>query len=91
VTDSGSFKEVPFWYEELRKHNRSCRVILVGNKSDLESERQVSYERAVQFTKDRLESCMYIETSCRDGSGVIEAFLQAAEIGSKQVNTPGGF
>jgi GTPase SAR1 family protein len=91
ITDAGSFKEVIYWYDELRKHNRACHCVLIGNKSDLERERAVTREMATQLAKNRLEGCPYYETSCKDGAGVIEAFLNAADMGARQMNTPGAY
>lgn len=45
ITNVQSFKNVSKWLEEARMYgNPNLEVILVGNKSDLEAERKVSYE-----------------------------------------------
>ena len=53
-----SFKKVPSWLEEIDKVlDHKNAKLLVGNKSDLERERSVSYEKAMvslchHFTKN---------------------------------------
>ena len=45
ITDSSTFEAIKTWYEEIFEYAReNVAVILVGNKSDLDSERQVSFE-----------------------------------------------
>ena len=51
-------------------------IILVGNKTDLEYQRQVNFEEAVQLAKQlNLAGCL--ETSAKDNSQVDEAFFVA--------------
>ena len=43
ITDINSFEHVEKWLEELRKHTEDgLPVLLIGNKSDLETKRQVT-------------------------------------------------
>ena len=52
--------------------------VVVGNKSDLTTERQVTHEMVESWCKE-LGDLHYVETSAKDGSGVYEAFLMAAK------------
>ena len=67
VTDRKSFNELHVWLQCVYKNFRNC-VILIGNKCDLEDERQVSYVEAKDFaTRNRM---LYIEVSSKDRTNV---------------------
>lgn len=44
VTDRNSFNNVQKWINDLVQHASDFVLFLVGNKSDLKTERVVSYE-----------------------------------------------
>ena len=49
------------------------RVYLIGNKSELEDQREVTFDRAVEFAKSQgIHKCF--ETSARTGQNVEEVF-----------------
>uniref|UniRef100_A0A6B2LHE4 Uncharacterized protein n=1 Tax=Arcella intermedia TaxID=1963864 RepID=A0A6B2LHE4_9EUKA len=57
-------------------------VLLVGNKCDLEDQREVSVEEAIEFAKS--EDMMYLETSASNGKNVGKAFqVLLSEVHSK--------
>ena len=43
VSDKESFESCANWIQEIDKANFDCIKFLIGNKSDLEKEREVSY------------------------------------------------
>ncbi len=49
-------------------------LLLVGNKSDLEDRRDVSFEEAQEYAEKH--GMAFIETSALDSSNVEQAFLQ---------------
>lgn len=51
-------------------------IILVGNKRDLEAQREVSFQEATQFAKDN--ELIYTECSALNGENVEETFLKCA-------------
>jgi GTPase SAR1 family protein len=54
ITDKKSWKDVPYWIEQVKKYNtENPAILLVGNKSDLENERVVSTEEAQVLIKER--------------------------------------
>ena len=53
-------------------------IILVGNKVDLESEREVSTEEGTQFAKKN--NLLFFETSAKTSLNVEKAFYQTTEI-----------
>jgi Ras-related protein Rab-5C len=74
VTDHASFDNLTFWHDLVRK---SCdpKIVLyvIGNKTDLESDRAVIYDTASEYaTSIRAKS--YMECSAKDGVGVDDIF-----------------
>ena len=51
-------------------------IFLIGNKCDLEAQRDVTYEEARQFAEEN--GLMFVESSTKTGDGVEEAFLETA-------------
>jgi small GTP-binding protein len=73
VTQRQTFKEaVEKWRDKAKTHCPDALVLLIGNKSDLSDQRQVTLEEAkVQAEQHRM---FYYETSARTGDNVAEAF-----------------
>lgn len=75
ITDRESFDNVRAWVHEIDRYaNEGVVKLLVGNKSDLSSERQVSTEEgrllAIQL------NVPFIETSAKSSTNVEDAFLK---------------
>ena len=62
--------------ESLQFAGRNVVVLLIGNKSDLNKERIISWDKAKVFA-DRY-NLIYIETSAKTGQGVEQAFIIGA-------------
>jgi len=79
VTKAPSFKNVEKWLSELQSNVTDKQIVkmLVGNKSDLKTDREVSTEDARQFSKQH--ELLFIETSALDGSNIKEAFQQLVQ------------
>ncbi|KAL5971691.1 Ras-related protein ORAB-1 [Taenia solium] len=78
VTSDESFRNLELWMEEIKRHARSDVIkILVGNKSDLEDRRKVTYEQGAEFAN--LHGLHFFETSAKSSSRVEEAFFSMAE------------
>jgi small GTP-binding protein len=77
ITKAATFENVQKWLLELRDNatgpdQEDIVVMLVGNKSDLEDQRQVTVSDAEEFAqKQRL---LFIETSAKDSTNVAQAF-----------------
>lgn len=74
VTDEKSFQSAQeCWVEEIENNNcSSARKLLIGNKCDLDGEREVSQEDAEELAERY--GMNYIETSAKTSENVIEAF-----------------
>ncbi len=69
ITDKQSFKDLQVWLSEVEKYGRQDIVkILIGNKKDLESQRQVTTVEAKQFAESL--GMKYLETSAKDGLNI---------------------
>lgn len=74
ITDYQSFKDIEAWLSEIKKYADTDAIkILVGNKSDLVSERQVSFEEGKALA-DSI-GIQFIETSAKDNYNVEKIFL----------------
>lgn len=77
ITDKQSFKDIENWLSEVEKFaNENVIKLLVGNKSDLESQRQVTFEEGKEFA-DSL-GVQFLETSAKNNSNVEKAFFALA-------------
>ncbi|CAD8067031.1 unnamed protein product [Paramecium primaurelia] len=77
VTDKQSFKDVENWLAEVEKYaNENVVRVLVGNKVDLESKREVTQEEGKELA-DSL-NIRFIETSAKNSSNVEKAFITLA-------------
>lgn len=74
ITKRQSFDHIARWLEELRGHaDKNIVIMLVGNKSDLETLRAVSTEDAKDFAQR--ENLCFMETSALEATNVEPAFL----------------
>ncbi|EAS01075.2 small guanosine triphosphatase family (GTPase)-like Ras family protein (macronuclear) [Tetrahymena thermophila SB210] len=88
ITDKQTFKDIDNWLAEADKNaNENVIKLLVGNKADLESKRQVTFEEGKELA-DSL-GIKFIETSALNSNNVETAFITlATEIKSRvQKNT----
>jgi small GTP-binding protein len=73
ITKQATFSNVQKWLQELREHaDANIIVMLVGNKTDLESSRAVSTEQGAKLSRDR--NLAFFETSALVNSNVEKAF-----------------
>lgn len=74
INSRNSLDELQVFYEQIQrvKDSDNVPVLVVGNKSDLEIERQVSFEEGAAFAKSL--GCPFFETSAKQRINVEEAF-----------------
>lgn len=78
LTRRESFLKLVSWLAELKDlADEHLVIILVGNKSDLNHRRVISYEEASSFAASN--GFLYMECSAKTGSNVAEVFTKACE------------
>ena len=73
VTDKDSFKNLSNWLIEIEKNaNKNVLKVLIGNKTDLEDKRVISYNQGKEFADTY--GLKFVETSAKKNVNVSEAF-----------------
>ncbi|KAL6052750.1 Ras-related protein Rab-14 [Balamuthia mandrillaris] len=96
ITRRGTYNHLTSWLTDARNlTNPNTVIMLIGNKQDLEDQRDVSYEEASNFAKEN--GLIFLEASAKTGENVEEAFLKTAKLifqsvqdGSVDVSTDAG-
>ncbi|XP_056141874.1 ras-related protein Rab-25-like [Lampris incognitus] len=89
ITKHVTYESVERWLKELYDHaDPHIVVMLVGNKTDLASERSVPTEEAIDFAEKK--GLLFLETSALDSTNVEEAFNSVlteihGKVGSKRL------
>ena len=79
VCDESSFDNVEYWMEAIKDSTcDSTGVILVGNKIDMESSRQISSKDGINLAKKY--NIPFFECSAKKGINVDSIFEEAAKI-----------
>lgn len=74
MTDKQSFKDIENWLAEVDKYaNENVVKLLVGNKNDLESNRQVTFNEGKELA-DSL-GIKFLETSAKNSNNVDKTFF----------------
>uniref|UniRef100_A0A671FGF4 RAB2A, member RAS oncogene family n=1 Tax=Rhinolophus ferrumequinum TaxID=59479 RepID=A0A671FGF4_RHIFE len=82
ITRRDTFNHLTTWLEDARQHsNSNMGIMLIGNKSDLESRREVKKEESEAFAREH--GLIFMETSTKTASNVEEAINTAKEIYEK--------
>ncbi|KAL1924761.1 uncharacterized protein VTP21DRAFT_4415 [Calcarisporiella thermophila] len=77
TTNRASFNTLARWlYDARQLASPDLVVILVGNKKDLDDEREITYLEATKFAQEH--EMMVLETSALTGEGVEEVFMKCA-------------
>ena len=79
ITKRSSFINVQKWMEEVKKYTHPQVVILlIGNKSDQDTLREVESSEAEQFCDIVPEIMSMLEVSAKDNTNIEDTFLQLA-------------
>lgn len=79
VTNEDSFNSVQDWVTQIKTYSwDNAQVILVGNKSDIERDRVISYDRGKQLA-DQL-GLEFFETSAKENINVKNVFERLVDI-----------
>ncbi|KAH0727711.1 hypothetical protein KY290_003415 [Solanum tuberosum] len=88
ITDQESFNNVKQWLSEIDRYaSENVNKLLVGNKSDLNDNRAVSYDTAKAFADEI--GIPFMEASAKSATNVEQAFMaMAAEIKNRMATQP---
>ena len=80
ITSTDSFHRIKKYYVKKIKENCSNikKVVLLGNKTDLENRRQVSVEEGRDLALEN--GYIFMESSCKDNYNVSDAFTALVEM-----------
>lgn len=78
VTNRDSFNALLAWLQDARTlASPNIIILLIGNKRDLEEERQVTFMEASNFAQEH--ELIFLETSAKTGENIEEAFLKCSK------------
>ena len=79
ITRDETFVSLAEWLKEIKQHAaEDVRIYLVGNKSEMSEQREISFERAIEFAKKNgIHKCF--ETSAKTGASVEDLFSCAGK------------
>lgn len=73
ITDYSTFSSLNKWIIELKNNNEDgWKIVIVGNKCDLEKNRAVSYEEGQEVANEN--DALFFETSAKSGQNVQNVF-----------------
>ena len=80
IDKKNSFKDINLWIKEIRLNSSpDIKIVLIGNKSDLDKDRQVSYEEGKKYLDDD-EVLKFFETSAKTGENIKKLFQEISII-----------
>ena len=80
INQRESFKDLSLWIKELKLNNSpDTKIILVGNKLDLQNDRKIAYEEGQKFADD-YGFIDFFETSAKTGKNIKKMFIKIANI-----------
>ncbi len=78
ITNEESFTKLKEWVELIKEEcGRHIKILIIGNKSDLESQRAIDKEDAMKYANE--EKVQYIECSSKTGENVEKAIIVLSE------------
>ena len=88
ITRKETFDHIRKWYDEVKLNgSKDICCILIGNKKDLEEQRQVKYEEGKRLAEEN--NLLFLETSAKTAENVQECFTISAERILDQINKSG--
>ena len=70
INDKKSYNDLEKWNNMLKQHSYESIIFLIGNKSDLEKEREVTKEDVETFKNNKDDIKISFETSALNGSNI---------------------
>ena len=79
ITKLDTFQNIKNWKDEVSRYANENKIfVLVGNKSDLEENREIKTEEGQEFAEKN--NMLFFETSALNGNNIQELFNQTAKI-----------
>ena len=80
IDSKESFIHIETWLKEVKlQSSPDIKIFLIGNKADLEEQREVKLEEAKQFKMEN-DFHYFNETSAKSGLNAQEVFIEAAKL-----------
>ena len=80
IDNDKSFNSLNSWLNEIRTNgNPDINIFLIGNKVDLENNRQISKEEAQKFVENN-QIKLFLETSAKTGFNAQNVFVEASKL-----------
>ena len=76
ITRQNTFKNREQWIKTINENTSPQYMILIGNKNDLEKERQVKKESVINYCKEKLFN--YMEISAKNNNNIEKMFKEVA-------------
>ena len=78
ITCRDTFNNINNWVQEVKEHgNDKITIMLIGNKIDLEKNREVSTEEGRKFARER--GMLFAETSAKTAEAIERCFTEVGE------------
>jgi len=77
IDDEESFKDIDYWMKEIKTMSSpDIKVMLIGNKIDLDEKRKIKFEKGEKLAKFYGIN-QFFETSAKTGENIQKMFMQA--------------
>ena len=92
ITNEASYNNLKSWVKLIKEEcGKHMQLIILGNKSDLNDQRKISKDEAINYAKE--QNIEYIETSSKTGENVKKAVTMICEsiLENKEMNDSSSF
>ena len=85
ITSKESFEKIKTYYIKKIKENRDkiVKVVLLGNKKDLEENRKVPVEDGIKLAEEN--EFIFMESSCYSNHNIVDAFTTLIEMTNSEL------
>ncbi|OHT01675.1 Ras-related protein RABA4b [Tritrichomonas foetus] len=86
ITSKATFEKVTEWYQQMNAHmNQGFSLILVGNKSDLDEQREITIKMGSDLS-EKLHTKNFLEVSAKTGQNVASLKLLIDKVVYNTIN-----